>query len=312
MSPSASRPILLIGATGQIGWELARAASLSDLVVAPSHGALDLTNPDQIRRQVRALEPKLIVNAAAYTAVDRAEQEPELAAAINADAPALLAEEAKRLGIGLVHFSTDYVFNGEPLDASGEIRPYRESDIPNPINVYGRTKLAGERAIQEIAPVHLILRTSWIYASRGKNFLRTIQGLAREREELKVVGDQIGSPTWAGWVAGATACILSRCWRPEDVGRMAEVSGVYHLAAAGQTSWHGFATAIVNHLRESEDAEVAVRRVTAIATSEYPAPARRPAYSVLDCSAVRAALGVSLPDWAEQLRLCLEDYTKGR
>lgn len=312
MSSLAPGPILLIGATGQIGWELARVASLSGLVVAPPHAALDLTDPDRIRRQVRALEPKLIVNAAAYTAVDRAEQEPDLAAAINAEAPALLAEEAKRLGIGLVHFSTDFVFDGEPPDASGEIRPYRESDIPNPINVYGRTKLAGERAIQEIAPAYLILRTSWIYAARGTNFLRTIRGLAHEREELRVVSDQIGSPTWAGWVAGATAGILSQCWRPEDVGRMAEVSGVYHLAAAGQTSWHGFATTIVSRLRESGDTEVAARRVTAIATSEYPTPARRPAYSVLDCGAVRDAFGVSPPDWGEQLRLCLEDHTEGR
>ncbi len=300
------KPILLIGGTGQIGWELARVSTLKGVVVAPPRDTLDLTDPDQVRRQVRALEPGLIVNAAGYTAVDRAEREPELAMALNAAAPAVLAEEAKRLGIGLVHFSTDYVFGGEPRDtAGGAARPYRESDNPDPINVYGRTKLAGERAVRDLVPAHLIVRTSWIYGNRGRNFLRTVQEMAREGKELRIVDDQFGSPTWARCVAEATAGILARCWTPEDGGRLAEAGGLYHLSAAGQTTWHGFATAIVEHLRNATDDEVTPPAVTAIPTSAYPTPARRPVYSVLDCRAARRAFGIALPSWEEQLRLCL-------
>jgi dTDP-4-dehydrorhamnose reductase len=307
MNASISAPILLIGATGQIGWELARDPVLHPLIEAPSRDSLDLTSPDQIRACVRELKPKLIINAAAYTAVDRAENEPQLAAAINSDAPAFLAEEAKRLGIGLVHFSTDYVFDGEPPELSAALRPYRENDAVNPINVYGRTKLAGERAISEIAPAHLMLRTSWIFATRGRNFFLTIQRLSRERETLRIVDDQIGSPTWAGCVATATSRILSQFRNADAEGEMKDVSGVYHLTAGGQTSWHGFASAIVNQLQANAGAETVTNRVAPIPSSEFPTSARRPPYSVLDCSLIREVFGIALPSWEDQLSMCLEN-----
>jgi len=296
-------PILLIGRSGQIGWELERTlASLAPLV-ALGHREMDLTVPESIRDCIRGVSPGLIVNAAAYTAVDDAEGEVPLAMVVNGTAPGILAEEAKRLRVPLIHYSTDYVFGGRPQRGTdGNIRPYLEFDEVAPINEYGRTKLAGERAIQAVGPTHLILRTSWIYGSRGRNFLRTIQRLAEQREELRVVVDQVGTPTWARMVAEATAQILARTWGVSGSGSVAEKAGLYHLSAAGRVSWHGFAEAI---LEAAESAGKRVPRLVPVPTSDYPSPAARPAYSVLDNRAVRTTFGISLPDWHHELRLCL-------
>ncbi len=300
--------ILLVGKTGQIGWELQRTMAPLGNIVALGRDTMDLCDADSIRRRVREAEPALIINAAAYTDVDKAEDEPEIAMAINGTAPGILAEEAKRLNIPLVHYSTDYVFDGRggqptPIEASRQ--PYTETDPPNPINVYGRTKLAGEQAVRAAAAVHLIFRTSWVYATRGRNFLCTIQRLAWERKELRVVDDQIGSPTWARCIAEATGQVLARCWDPQDTGSLADVSGLYHLSASGQTSWHGFATEILEVMRADSEAKVVVQHVTAIPGSAYPSSARRPAYSVLDNSTTAKSFGIVLPDWHSQLWLCL-------
>ena len=291
-------PILLIGRTGQIGRELCDAlvpigelASLGE-IEALDRAALDLANPDSIRDAVRRIGPGLIVNAAAYTAVDKAEEEADLAMAVNAVAPGILAEEAKRLGVPLVHYSTDYVFDGSAS------RPYRETDAVNPLGVYGRSKLAGEEAIRAVGPAHLILRTAWVYSMHGHNFLLTIRQLARERDELRIVGDQRGAPNWAGHIAGATAAILC-------LGGLAEKSGVYHLAAAGETTWHGFAEAIVAAMRDAGE-DVRTTRVVPITTEDYPTPATRPAYSVLDGTKLRETFGVTLPDWRDSLSCCLQ------
>lgn len=293
------RPILLTGPTGQIGWELRRCLAPLGPVVAAGRDKLDLASPDSIRAAIRETGPSLIVNAAAYTAVDRAEDEEALAQAVNGVAPGILAEEAKRARAALIHYSTDYAFDG------AADRPYREHDATGPLGAYGRTKLAGERAIAEAGGAYLILRTAWIYSRRGGNFLLTMQRLAGEREELKVVDDQRGSPTWARLVAEATASIVARCKAADGPGGLADCGGLYHLTAAGETTWHGFAEAIVTAMRAGGGA-VACRRVEPIPTTEYPTPARRPAYSVLDCGKLERAFGIRPPDWRDQLSLCLE------
>jgi dTDP-4-dehydrorhamnose reductase len=269
--------ILLTGAGGQLGRELARRLPALGELVATDRAALDLSDPDAIRRTVRAARPQVIVNAAAYTAVDRAEAEPEAAHAVNATAPAVLAEEARRLGALLVHYSTDYVFDGEKR------APYVEDDPPNPLNVYGRTKLAGEEALRASGARHLILRASWVYAPHGRNFLLAIARRARAGEPLRVVDDQTGVPTSAAFLAEASVRILARADGAE---------GLYHLAPTGSTTWCGFARAIVARL----GLEVPV---TPISTAEYPAAARRPAYSVLDSSRARAAFDLPAMDWRE-------------
>ena len=307
-SPAWRQPgtILLIGASGQIGWELQRALAPLGPLAAPGRDRLDLADRDQVRRCVRDIVPALVINAAAYTDVDGAEADGDRAMAVNAVAPGILAEEARRLGIPLVHYSTDYVFGGTPSPASGN-RPHREDDPPSPINAYGRTKLAGERAVQAAAAPHLIFRTSWIYADRGSNFLRTMQRLARERDELRVVDDQSGAPTWARMVAEATIQALARCWAPGDADPLSGNGGLYHLSAMGQTTWHGFAEAILRHALETDERNVRARRVIPVASSAFPRPARRPAYSVLDNSAVFEAFGIRLPPWHDQLDLCLQE-----
>ena len=293
-----TRPrILLTGGTGQVGWELARALAPLGRVVAPGRAGLDLADADGVRRAFRDSAPALVVNAAAHTAVDRAEGEPELARALNAVAPGVLAEEAARAGVPIVHFSTDYVFDG-----SGSA-PYTEVDATAPLGVYGRTKLEGERAVAAAGGAHLVLRTSWVYGTRGHNFLRTMLRLARERDELRVVADQVGAPTWSRMLAEATAAILApfRAGNGWEIPR--EVSGVYHLAARGSTSWHGFAEAIL--AADPARAEQRARRVVPIASEEYPTPAPRPRYSVLNSERAERVFGVALPDWREQLELCL-------
>jgi dTDP-4-dehydrorhamnose reductase len=291
--------ILLFGANGQVGWELQRTMSPLGPVRAMERADVDLADRDAVIRAVRESAPSLIVNAAAYTAVDKAEEEEALARAINADAPAVLAAEAKRLGIGLVHYSTDYVFAG----AGG--RPAREDDPVAPLNVYGRTKLEGEQAIRASGCAHLIFRTSWVYSTRGRNFLLTVKRLAGELEELRIVADQTGAPTWARGIAEATALVLARCGAPRITEELADKGGLYHLTAAGETSWHGFAEAIVEWMRGTGQS-VKCRGVMPIGTADYPTPAKRPAYSVLDCSLLRETFGISLPDWRDQLGLCLE------
>jgi len=300
LTPHPSLKIMLTGKNGQIGWELQRTLAPLGEVVALGRQEFDLTRPGQIRERVREIKPDIIVNAAAYTAVDKAEEEPDLAMAVNGTAPGILAEEAKRVNALLIHYSTDYVFDGTKRT------PYTEEDEPNPINVYGKTKLAGERAIQEVGVPHLIFRTSWVYGIRGKNFLLTILRLARERKELRVVDDQIGSPTWSRMVAEATAQILARIYSPfaPHSSPLTELSGIYHLSAGGQTSWYGFAKAIINYTSHLTPHPL---RVSPIPTNKYPTPARRPSYSVLSNAKLNDAFGIVLTDWERVLILALED-----
>ncbi|MCY1172945.1 dTDP-4-dehydrorhamnose reductase [compost metagenome] len=252
---------------------------------------LDLSHPEAIRDQVRLLKPDLIINAAAHTAVDQAETEPELAFAINAVAPGIFAEEAARLGVPLVHYSTDYVFDGS------KTRPYTEADEPNPLGVYGNSKLAGERAIAAVDGQHLILRTSWVYSLHGRNFLLTMQRLLQEKPELRVVADQIGAPTWAGTIANSTCALIER-WQQGQTGPW----GIYHLTAQGETSWFGFAEEIGRYLQASGKP---CARIEPIPSSAYPTPAKRPLNSRLDCSRLQQQWQVSQPDWREALRECL-------
>lgn len=306
--PSGSNIILLIGVTGQVGGELKRALAPLGHVVATNRHSLDLADSDTICRVIRDTVPGLIVNAAGYTQVDQAEDEPERAMAINGTAPGIMAEEAKRLAIPLVHYSTDYVFDGTGNAADGIVRPYRETDLPAPLSEYGRSKLAGEEAIQAVSPIHLILRTSGVYSNRGVNFLHTVRALASAQQELQIVDDQIVSPTWARVIAAATAEILRLGWTQvnENSGvSLGATHGLYHLSAAGSTTWCEFARAIV-------EADVSARRgrqvrVNGISTEDYPLPAIRPAYSVLDNSALETAFGIKLPDWHDQLVACLEE-----
>lgn len=294
---SSSVPVILLtGADGQVGWELRRSLATLGSVVACGRKQLDLENSDDIRRVIKSVNPRVIVNAAAYTAVDRAEQEPELAMAVNATAPGILAEEARRLDAAMIHYSTDYVFDG-----SGS-RPYREGDAVNPLGVYGRSKLAGEQAAQQSGAAVLILRTGWIYGCRGRNFLLTIQRLARAGERLRIVDDQIGAPTWSRLLAEATVQILSRADGSLS-DHVRDHGGVHHLSCAGETSWYGFARRI---LELSPDVAAAIARLEAIGTRDYPTPAARPAYSVLDNERVRTTFGVFMPDWQEGLALALE------
>jgi dTDP-4-dehydrorhamnose reductase len=263
---------------------------------------------------VRELQPDILVNAAAYTAVDKAESEPDLAHAINAKAPARMAQELGRTGGLLVHYSTDYVFDGsKPVTES-----YEERDQTAPLNVYGQSKLDGERLIVERGCPHVILRTSWVYDIRGKNFLRTVVRLAREREELRMVGDQYGAPTWARTIAEATAAIVAR--NLESRSREKEWrAGLFHLTAAGQTSWAGFADAIIQEYEAISEgtndggefgSPLKVKRVIPIASAEYPTPARRPRNSTLNNGQVEAQFGIRMPDWLEQLRLAMQDAVR--
>lgn len=286
--------ILLLGKTGQVGWELQRTLTPLGPVAALDYPQVDLADAAALRELVLEVRPRIIVNAAAYTAVDRAETEPERAMAINGHAPGVLAETANTLGALLVHYSTDYVYDGTK-DA-----PYEETDAPNPLNAYGRSKLAGERAIETQGGRYLIFRVCWVYSARGQNFLRTIQRLARERDTLRVVADQRGCPTWARLIAEATALALQR-WL--DAPNPAMLSGLYHLAAGGVATWHQFASRIVECMPA---AERRCQTVVPIPTAEYPTPARRPANSVLACEKLRRVFGMALPSWEHGLQLALD------
>jgi dTDP-4-dehydrorhamnose reductase len=287
--------ILLTGANGQVGWELRRTLGCLGEVVALDSKAMNLADAAAVRAKVREIAPAIIVNPAAYTAVDKAESEPDLAHAVNAVAPGVLAEEAARLGALLVHYSTDYVFDG-----SGGV-PWREDDDCAPLNVYGATKLAGERAIQASGCRHLIFRTSWVYGARGSNFLLTMRRLMRERPELKIVADQIGAPTWCRDLAEATAQVLSQIVSPASGFGEAGPWGVYHMSNAGETSWHGFAEAI-----QALDGADAGARLLPIPSSDYPTPAQRPLNSRLDNGKLEAAFGLRLQDWRRALGLCMD------
>ena len=287
--------ILLTGCAGQLGRELKRSlACLGDVLACDRH-SLDLAQTDGLRATVRAMAPKVIVNAAAYTAVDKAEAEPAVADAINGLAPGILAEEASKLGALLIHYSSDYVFDGSKATA------YTENDAAAPLSAYGRSKLAGEQAIAASGARHLIFRTSWVYGLHGANFMKTMLRLGRRScetgSELRVVGDQVGAPTWTRHLADATALILTRRDLP---------SGLYHLAAAGETSWHGYAEAIfaeAQHIGLLEKLP-AVHRIT---SADYPLPAARPANSRLDCARLTRDFGLALPDWRTGLADCLAD-----
>jgi len=310
MLRNTKRTILLTGKTGQIGSELLR--FLPDLgnVAAPARHELDLLDANTIRRAVRATRPELIINAAAYTGVDAAETHEADACAINASAPAVLAEEAKKIGAAVVHYSTDYVFDGSKRT------PYEETDSTSPINVYGKTKLAGDEAIGASGVSHLIFRTGWVYATRGRNFLLTILRLAAEREELRIVNDQVGSPTCASDLAAATIKILtSISTRNRNGFAFSDVGGTYHMTAAGQTTWYEFAKAILEKAGASSHAphwldaatqgrRLLARRVIPIPTEEFQCLARRPAYSVLSNSKLIQTFGARLPDWRTQLHRC--------
>ena len=285
--------ILISGKTGQVAVELQKhLAGLGELIVL-GRDVLDLSQPDQIRAQVRAHKPDLLIIAAAHTAVDQAENEPELAFAINAIAPGVFAEEAAALGIPLIHYSTDYVFDGS------KPAPYTEDDATNPLGVYGKSKLAGELAIAASGAQHLILRTSWVYSTHGKNFLLTMQRLLQERSELRVVADQIGAPTWAGTIAQSTRALIER-WQSGD----AAAWGTYHLTASGETSWFGFTQAIAGHLTAQGKACATLEPIPA---SAYPTPAARPQNSRLDCSKLAREWGVTQPDWEAALSACLAE-----
>lgn len=288
------RKILLLGKNGQVGWELQRTLAPLGNVIAMDQDEMDLVRISDIRGKVQDLKPDVIVNAAAYTAVDKAEAEPDLAMAINGDAPGVLAEEAKRIGALLVHYSTDYVFDGT------KDTPYTEEDIPNPLNVYGRTKLAGEQAIQAIDSNYLIFRTSWVYGARGKNFYLTMLRLAREQEEIRVVDDQIGAPTWCRMIAESTALILSQgINRSEGFHSYFEKrKGIFHMTAGGQTSWYGFAKHIIDNISPEGKK---VKRVIPIETKDYLYQAERPLYSVLSNHNINSSFRIVQIDWLSSL-----------
>ena len=288
--------ILVTGAAGQVGWELRRSLGSLGQVTALDREAFDLTQPDRMRQVVRDLRPAVLVNAAAYTAVDRAESEPELAMAINGIAPGVMAEEMTRLGGLMVHYSTDYVFDG-----AGQ-RPWTEDDTPNPLGVYGRTKLAGEQAVATAGATHVVIRTSWVYGRRGSNFVRTVIRLALERDELRIVADQTGVPTWCRDLADWTATIVARL-SPSTAASPGE-RGVFHLVSTGTTTWHGLAEAVVRLAPELAHRRHVV--VVPIGTEDYPLPAKRPAWSVLGCHRAERVFGIRPAHWEQALTRCLE------
>ncbi len=294
--------ILLLGMGGQVGWELQRAlAPLGELVAldfdSPGPLAADFTQPEALAATVRAVAPQIIVNAAAHTAVDKAEAEPELARTINAAAPAVLAREAQALGAWLLHYSTDYVFDG-----SGSA-PRSEDAPTGPLNVYGQTKLEGEQAIRASGCKHLILRTSWVYAARGGNFARTMLKLAAERDQLKVIDDQIGAPTGAELLADLSAHAL------RGVLARPELGGTYHAVAGGETSWHGYARHVIDFARAAGQA-LRVQDIAAVPTAAFPTAAQRPHNSRLDTRKLQAAFGLRLPDWRSGVERMLREVLR--
>lgn len=301
--------LLITGANGQVGWHMQRSLATLGELTAIDIEQLDLTDVEAVGKFVRDFKPDIVVNAAAYTAVDKAESEPDLARALNVAAPQRIAEECAELGSLMVHYSTDYVYGGSKNE------PYVESDATSPLSVYGETKLAGDQAIIDSGVAYIILRTTWVYDIRGKNFLRTIIRLAKEREELRIVGDQFGAPTWARSLAEATTIVVARSIeRNSETGKWP--SGLFHCTAGGRTSWAGFAKAI---LEEYDDllnwpaetgefgGELKAKSVVEITTDQYQTPAKRPRNSVLSNAAIAAEFSIVMPEWRTQLRLAMQD-----
>lgn len=286
--------ILIIGKIGQVGWELRRTLAPVGKVVAVDFPDIDLTKADSIVKWVHDTRPQVIVNAAAYTAVDKAETDFEKCNLINGVAPGILAEEAKRVSALLVHYSTDYVFDGS------KTTPYVETDLPNPLGAYGRSKLNGDTAVFQAGGDHLVFRLCWVYGARGQNFMLTMMRLAREREQLRVVRDQFGCPTWSRMIAETTALSVKQALAASDP---AQFKGLYHLAASGQTTWHGFADAIIR-LMPPEGKKC--KSIEGITTAEYPVSAKRPPSSVLSCEKLQKTFALQLPDWEDSLKQVLE------
>jgi dTDP-4-dehydrorhamnose reductase len=295
--------VLIVGCNGQLGWELQQTLAPLAEIAAVDYPEIDLTKPASVIAAVRSASPQIIVNSAAYTAVDRAEQEPGIAAQVNAEAPALLAREAAGLGAALVHYSTDYVFDGAKQG------PYVETDAPNPQNVYGKTKLAGEEAVAAAGARHLVLRTSWVYSDRSTNFLLTILRLAAEREQLRIVADQYGTPTWARMLARTTAAILQKELARGERSIFEDTAGLYHATGAGVTTWYGFTRAILEEYqkRATSRQPVKTREVVPIATEEYPLPAHRPKNSVLSNEKLARTFGIAPVPWQEQLQELMQE-----
>ena len=291
--------ILLLGADGQVGWELQRTLAPLGSLLPLGRAAADLRRPEDLRRAVRDFGPQVIINAAAYTRVDDAESEPEVARAVNAVAPGVLAEEASRMGAAIIHYSTDYVFNGHLR------RPYLETDPPEPLSVYGRTKLEGEQAIEQTSHAYLILRTSWVYSLRRPCFLRSVLEWSRNRESLRIDADQVGGPTWCRLVAEAAAHILALA-HPSPAGYLAERAGLYHLACAGSATRFEWAQEILRLDPRAEEQRVRPHEILPARSEEFHTPAPRPAYSALDSSKASSGFGLALPPWAQALRLAME------
>lgn len=292
-----SKSILLIGSNGQVGKELQQILPPYGNIISVARPTVDLALPDTLRNVIRSKQPQIIINAAAYTAVDKAESESELATTINAIAPLIIAQESQNLGAFLIHISTDYVFDGNGY------RPYQETDATNPLSIYGKTKLAGEEAIRKTCAHHLILRTAWVYGTLGKsNFVKTMLRLGSERQELRVVADQIGSPTWAQDIAAVIAQTIPLL--------TLETSGTYHYTNSGVASWYDFAVAIFEEAQQL-GFPLKVEHIVPITTAEYPTPARRPAYSVLACEKISAFLETHPPHWRQRLRQMLRDLKIG-
>jgi dTDP-4-dehydrorhamnose reductase len=309
--------ILLIGKTGQVGSELLPLLPELGETVAMDRKELDLSNGDDIQRAINRIRPSLVINAAAYTAVDQAEKDQDMASLVNAAAPGIMAEEAKRIGAGIIHYSTDYVFDG--LKAS----PYVESDIANPLNIYGNTKLAGEVAIKSAGVPHLVFRTAWVYSTSGRNFLLTILRLATQRQELRIVQDQLGAPTWSREIAKTTVNALHHIAQRHNSFDLSSYSGTYHMTAAGVTTWYEFAKAILEEAAAMKEVPnwfasatagqpLNPVRVTPISSDQYPTAARRPSYSVLSNSLLRGKFNIELRDWRMQLHDAFREDTAAR
>lgn len=294
------KKILVTGKNGQVGWELQRTLAPLGQVIAVDMEELNLADVKALRSAIQSIRPDIIVNPAAYTAVDKAETEPDIAHAVNAIAPAVMAEEAKKLGALMVHYSTDYIFDGSKVGA------YLEDDQPNPLGVYGKTKLEGEQAVRASGCNHLIFRTSWVYGARGKNFLLTMLRLAKERSELRVVDDQIGAPTWSRTLAEIPAQILSQLYAPSaHQAQIEQVSGTYQLTSSGSVSWCGF-TAEILRLAALENPP----KLIPISTAEYPTPTARPANSVMSNDKLNQTFGLAAGVWEENLRLVIDEWRK--
>lgn len=302
----ADLKIVIVGRNGQLAWEANQRFQGLGQIICVGRPELDLTNIEGVREEIRRIKPTVIVNAAAYTAVDQAEAEPEAAMKINSEAPAVMAEEAKRLGALFITYSTDYVFDGKSSS------PYKESDSPSPLNVYGASKLSGERAVEAVGGSYLIFRTSWVYGARGKNFLKTILRLAAERQELRIVDDQVGAPTWSRDLADATRKtieqLVARTSSASSIGEvLGDRRGIYHMTSSGSVSWFGFATAIVEEMGKRGLSKDKLAKVVPIPSSEYPTPAARPHNSQLCNDKLKTAFGLTLPPWGESLAAVMDE-----